>query len=140
MFDKRSQEYQIGKMLDRELPGLATHPSRNLLVGDYLRGAKLRLEAEAKAEERNGATKGHDNPKLPEALNRNRKGHIPPIAPETARVPSNSPAVPHNRKLVADATKSVIDEGGTMESIKRLILAKRQANKTSANPRSAVAV
>jgi hypothetical protein len=127
-------------MLDRELPGLATHPSRNLVIGDYLRGAKMRIEKAAKAGERNGATNGHEKPNLPEALTRNQNGHIPPIAPETARVPSNSPAVPQARKLVADATKNVLAEGGTFDSIKNLILAKRKANQNVTNPRSAVVV
>jgi hypothetical protein len=143
LFVKGSQEFNIGKMLDRELPGLATHPSRNLVIGDYLRGAKMRIEKSAKANERgNGAaTNGAEKPTLPEALTRNQNGHIPPIAPETARVPSNSPAVPQARKLVADATKNVIAEGGAIDSIKQLILAKWKANRTSVtDPKSAAAV
>lgn len=118
ILDKGSEDYQVGAALMQQLPGLATHPARHLILGDYINGVRSRL---AKA---NGNGKHKD---LPAELQR----PIPPIAPPVPAARSNGSA-PSLQKKKTEAMNNLVEAGGDRDALVRAIRELRKAaNNTS---------
>lgn len=121
LFNRGHEDYQVAQAFLSELPDVARHPSRELIIGDYLRGSAARLA------EQNGAAR-QPNPDLPESLTRK----IPPLAPTTAKPPSGGPAR-KSQETVETAMNNMVTSGGTSEALTALVRAKREAAAGSAS-------
>lgn len=126
IFDKNTEDYQVAVALMRQLPALASHPAKNLIVGDYIVGVKARL---AKARQ---SGKTADVP--PELLRK-----TPPLAPHVPAAQRGGEAQP-SRKKIDQAMNHVVEGDGNREDIMAVLRAKREAASKASNPRSAVLV
>lgn len=122
VFKRDSKEFQLARALIAEIPGLATHPARNLLIGDYLEGVRSRTARTAKA---NGNGNGRSG-----AANLTGRV-IPPLAPRTAKPPSGLPASQNGSKRVEDAMDNVVKDGGSVESLVGALKAMRATPATA---------
>ncbi len=140
LFDRGSEDYQVAQVAMREIPGLATHPARELFIGYYLKGVRADIAAEAAAKETGKAAAQNGNghkPDLDPRLTRAHQATIPPLAPVTPRAPSSA-STPNGRKSVAEAMQQMVSDGGSREALARAVGAMRKNNDT--NPRSAALV
>lgn len=129
LFDRGSQDYQIANALVQQLPGLANHPAKNLILGDYLRGVK------ARTAEVNGKTNGAPPKDVPKELLRPQ----PPIAPHVPAAQRGNTAVPSKAK-VEQTMNRVAEEGGSHESLVAALAARRKARQTAGTQRELVSV
>lgn len=125
IFDRKSEDYQVANALLAQLPGLATHPAKNLILGDYLRGVRARL----------GETKPNGTTTLPPELNR----PIPPIAPNVPTAPRGGAAQP-SRKKADQAMNQHIEQGGGRETLINAIRERRLAARQQTSTNSLVSV
>lgn len=136
LFEKGTAEYQAAQAILQEIPGLATHPARSLVVGDFLVGMGIRLNRPAQSQNGNGATNGHKTADAADPLQRK----IPPVAQHVARSASGSAPSPNGKKKLDEAMNNVLTEGGSLESLTSAIGAMRRSNAASPSGRSAAPV
>jgi len=134
IFEKNTTEYQVAQAIMKELPSVATHPARNLLLGDYLVGLAIRLAKEQRERE---AGNGNGAPRTvtrtadsPNPLTRK----IPPVAKHVPR--SSGAPVQNTGKKVDEAMNNVYASGGDRSSIAAAYRAIKDAEKTSTNKRA----
>lgn len=140
IFEKNTTEYQVAQAVMKEIPSIATHPARNLILGDWLVGLGVRLQAEEKAAA-NGASNGNGNGhaapvKTADSTNPlTRK--IPPVA---QHVPRTSSAPAQGGKQVDNAMNNVVASGGDRSAIAAALRAIRNADKTVPSKRAPATV
>lgn len=127
IFDRKSEDYQVANALLTQVPGLVTHPAKNLILGDYLRGVKARL-AEAKPNNKSSS-------EIPPELKR----PIPPLAPNVPTAPRGGAAQP-SRKKADQAMNQHIEQGGGRETLITAIRERRLAAKQQTSDNSLVSV
>jgi hypothetical protein len=129
LFDKGSQDYQVANSVMQQLPGLINHPDRNLIIGDYLEGVKLRIAKDKPS--------GKANADIPAALTRPQAPLAPHVPAATAR---STTASEPSRKKVEDAMNRLASGDGDMSDLTAAVAARRAARQTASNPQSLVSV
>jgi len=134
LFEKGTTEYQVAQAVLKEFPSVATHPARNLVLGDYLVGLAVRLQNEENARNNgNGAGAPKTVQKTADSPNPlTRK--IPPVAQHVPR--SSGAPVQNTGKKVDEAMNNVYASGGDRSSIAAAFRAMKNAEKTSPNRRA----
>src|SRR5207248_2065279 len=128
-FEKGTPEYQYAQAILKEVPSIATHPARNMILGDFMVGWGLRVTRNQQA-----ADGSQTDTKTPDAKNPLQR-KIPPIAQHVARTPSRSGA-PNGQKKVDEAMNNFVKEGGSQESLAAAIGAIRRSGPTTTDKRS----
>jgi hypothetical protein len=136
LFEKGGLPYQVAQAILQEVPGLASHPARNLFLGDYLTGLGIRLERQNAANGPDTKGKAPAPKKTPDNPNPLLR-KIPPVAPHVART-TTAPAR-NGSKQVDDAMNEVVNTGGDPASLSSAYRAFRQAKNTDASNRRAPA-
>lgn len=131
IFERNTPEYQFTQAILKEVPSIASHPARNLLLGDYLVGFMLRMAADEKVAKEAAAAKNGNGtaPVVKTADSKNpltRK--IPPVAQHVPRT-SGAPVL-NGSKQVDEAMNNVVASGGDTPSIAAAYRALRNAEKT----------
>lgn len=122
-----SEDYNVGNALVLQLPGLANHPAKNLILGDYLAGVRLR-------------TASKTDPKTATARPEVQKILEPkaPIAPHVPAAPRSNGNTPSTKKV--EQAMNQVAQDGSHESLVAALAARRIARETAASPRELVPV